>query len=155
MIETLRMPMNHLAAALADVRETTAARRAIEPTLSGGHRLRLQLPRACLIVEDEQLIANVIAEEVAAAGLVPVTAHSISEATIAIGQNNVVKAVVDFVLPDGDAAAFIQQTLAHAKIDHVVFTGHPDKARAKLPAGVRIFTKPDDWPKVRLWLREP
>lgn len=133
------------------------ADRAISRATTAGVRPRA-LPRACLclIVDDEEPIARLIANVAREEFLTPLVATTLEQATTLLGENDVRRAIVDGRLRAGTSAPLLA-ALREREIDHVILTGYPHDSWLKdeVARGETVIEKPDEpgWAKLREWMR--
>lgn len=102
-----------------------------------------------LVVDDEPLIAMMIADWIAEQGLETVgPAHSVSQALDLIKTQAVDAAILDVSLGEGDCYA-IADALAERGIPFAFATGHGADAVAKRFSAIVAVTKPFDFEVVR------
>lgn len=143
---------------LEDVdRVRAAAAEALERS-SSGIRMRprsIQQPHACLLllVEDDVILAAMVADIARQEGLDPLYARDLKTAALLLAQHDVRRAVVDWVLTDG-RARFLLAMLRAKGIDRVIYTGHADDedVREEMARGERVIVKPGI-AELRDWMR--
>lgn len=139
-----------LAAVVGEAKATSDAASQTSARAEATGARRAPLPRACLlVVEDESAVQRLVARLAQDAGLEPVVVGSLADAAVALGKNNVRRAVVDLVLANGGAELLIE-TLKQRGVDVLVYSAN--LYLLKNLDGVAVQEKPG-LDGLRAWLR--
>jgi DNA-binding response OmpR family regulator len=125
------------------------------PTLIGAFESLAQRPAATLLVDDENQLAENLAEALTAAGHEVVVSHSVEQA---LAQNRRLQtAVLDYRLPDGTGLDVARELRARDPSIQILFisgyTGDLQETAGANLAGVETLEKPVDTGKVVSWVQ--
>ncbi len=125
------------------------------PTLINAFESLARRPATTLLVDDEDQLAQNLAEALTAAGHDVVVGHSVAEA---LSHNRRLQtAVLDYRLPDGTGLDVARELRARDPSIQILFisgyTGDLEQADGKTLAGVETLEKPVETGKVLSWVQ--